>query len=253
MPTVVAATTTTMAYRAAQSLETDLAEYDIYNPEQFLARYTTCLRTLNLSGSSSKGTKLPLELTPFRDRKGPQQGWSALVKFRKFWRTEGSFTCLQAIDNCGECPDGPSCSFPWDDPMQFIVKKPCCKGDEEKQLQLDRVCLELVLKRMGQLLTIKESVPEIETPFDTPLLQDLCCFLESSKNVSCHGAVHPLSLSFGLEMLVQSIKSYLHPPGSDLDKEGKGSGDKEPLPSTRPSSCRLQSLKFALDVAGSIT
>lgn len=253
IPTVVAASTNNMAYRAAQKLEKDLEEYDIYNPSQFLARYNECLNSLNLSDSSSiKTPNGPWERISFREQKGPQQGWLALTEFKGFWESETGKAKLKNMDNCDYCPANRPCSFPWDEAMKFQSQNPEHKDEEDEQMELDRTCLDLILKRMGQLLIVKDPSPLTCIAWRTPLLHELACFLQSDVNISYPGALQTLSLSFGLEMLVQGIKSYVQDLGGNSTLRKIGPSEKVFSSSIAPGSCRLQSLKFAKDVLQSV-
>lgn len=252
VPTVVAASTTSMAYQAAQTLEKDLEEYQIYNPDQFLTKYSTCLHALNLSGSSFDASRVPPELAPFREQKGPQQGWLALVEFKSLWETPSAFTDLQMMDSCDYCQASRPCSFPSDDPMDILGISPNCQNQGDDQTDRDRSCLQLTLKRMGQLLTLKYSDPQIQIPFHTPLLQELACFLQSKANMTSPVAAHAMSLSFGLEMLIQGMKSYLQASAGNTIGANAAPPAKRLLASKRPGNCRVQSLKFAIGVQGSV-
>lgn len=253
IPTVVAASTTSMAYQAAQTLEKDLEGYQIYNPDQFLTKYTMFLHSLNLSGPSvMDASGVPPELASFREQKGPQQGWLALIEFKGFWETTSAFTDLQMMDSCEYCQASRPCSFPSDDPTDFVAMTSNCKNQEDNQIDLDRRCLQLTLKRMGQLLTLKYSDPKTQIPFSTPLLQELACFLRSDANISSEGALHAMSLSFGLEMLVQGMKSYLQASAGNTISADAGPNAQKPSAPKRPISCRVQSLKFAIGVQGSV-
>ena len=254
IPIVVGASTTTVAYQAARSLEKDLEEYQIYNPDQFLTKYTTSLHSLNLSGSSCiDASKAAPELTAIGEQKGPQQGWLALIEFKSFWEDSSSFVDLQMMDSCHSCQTRRPCSFPSDDPMDFLAKTSECGNQEDDQIELDRKCLQLTLKRMGQLLTMKYSDPQIQIPFNTPLLQELACFLRSDANISSQGALHAMSLSFGLEMLVQGMKSYFQASASNAVSASAEPNSKKHSASKGQGNCRVQSLKFAIDVQSSVT
>ena len=242
-----------MAYQAALDLEKDLEEYDIYNPDQFLKSYTACLQSLNLSSSSSiDKLKVPHELAQFRSQKGPQQGWAALLKFERFWQTANSFKELQSMDACYCCQANRPCLIPKDDPQTFLVKE-SHHEDDEAQMYLDNECLDSMLKRMGQLLTLRGSSPKVSTPHiytdHTPLLEELYKFVEggSSKFPS-----HTLSLSFGLELLVESLRSYFQAQRGTVNRKNTDSAGKIPLSCARPRNCRVQSLKFGIDVQGGI-
>lgn len=253
IPIPLAACTTNMAYRAALDLEKDVEEYDIYNPDQFLKSYTACLQSLNLSSSSSiDKLKVPHELAQFRSQKGPQQGWAALLKFERFWQTANSFKELQSMDACYCCQANRPCLIPKDDPQTFLVKE-SHHEDDEAQRYLDNECLDSMLKRMGQLLTLRGSSPKVPIPHiytdHTPLLEELYNFVEggSSKFPS-----HTLSLSFGLELLVESLRSYFQAQRGTLNRKNTDSAGKIPLSCARPRNCRVQSLKFGIDVQGGI-
>lgn len=253
IPIPLAACTTNMAYRAALDLEKDLEEHDIYNPDQFLKNYTTCLHSLNLSSSSSiDNLKVPHELAQFRSQKGPQQGWAALLKFKKFWQTANSFKELQSMDACYCCQANRPCLIPKDDPETFLVKE-SYHEDDEGQRYLDNECLDSMLKRMGQLLTLRLSSPKVPIPYiytnHTPLLEELGKFLEGG---SSKFPAHTLSLSFGLELLVESLRSYFQAQRAARNRENDDSAVKIPLPCVRPRNCRVQSLKFGIDVQGGI-
>ena len=253
IPIVVAASTNSMAYRAAQKLEKDLEEYDIYNPSQFLTRYNECLNSLNLNDSSSiEPSNGPTEQISFRQQKGPQRGWLALTEFKGFWESETGKEKLKKMDNCDYCPANRPCSFPWDEPMQFQSKNANHMDQEDEQLGLDRMCLDLILKRMGQLLIVMDPSPLTCIAWRTPLLHELACFLQSDFDISCSGALQTLSLSFGLEIVVQGIQSYFQKSGDQSTLQKIGPSEKEFSPSSRPGSCRLQSLKFAKDALQSI-
>lgn len=253
IPTVVAASTTTLAYQAARTLEKDLEEYQIYNPDQFLTKYTTCLHSLNLSGSSFDAAGVPPELAPFREQQGPQQGWLALIEFKSFWESATAFTELQMMDSCECCQASRPCSFPSDDPMDFLAKASHCTNPEDDQIDLDRRCLRLTLRRMGQLLTMKYADPNTPIPFQTPLLQELACFLRSDADISSQGALHVMSLSFGLEMFVQGMRSYFQASAGNTIKASAELNAHTVSAAKRPKNCRVQSLKFAIGVQGSIT
>lgn len=242
-----------MAYRAALDLEKDLEEYDIYNPDQFLKSYTACLHSLNLSNSSSMdNVKVPHELAQFRSQKGPQQGWAALVKFAKFWQTPHSFIELQGMDACFCCRADRPCLIPKDDPETFLVKESHHEADEA-QRNLDNKCLDSMLRRMGQLLTLRISTPKVSIPYiytdHTPLLEELYKFVEGGPSKL---PAHTLSLSFGLEILVDSLRSYFQPPRGIVNRNNTDSADKILLRHARPINCRVQSLKFGIDVQGGI-
>lgn len=253
IPIPLAACTANMAYRAALDLEKDLEEYDIYNPDQFLKSYTACLHSLNLSNSSSMdNVKVPHELAQFRSQKGPQQGWAALVKFAKFWQTPHSFIELQGMDACFCCRADRPCLIPKDDPETFLVKESHHEADEA-QRNLDNKCLDSMLRRMGQLLTLRISTPKVSIPYiytdHTPLLEELYKFVEGGPSKL---SAHTLSLSFGLEILVDSLRSYFQPPRGIVNRNNTDSADKILLPHARPINCRVQSLKFGIDVQGGI-
>lgn len=251
IPTIVAACTNSMAYRAAQRLEKDLEEYEIYNPSQFFEKYNECLESLNLSDSLPTETlNCRRESMSFREQRGPQQGWSALTNFKDFWGTEIGREKLKNMDNCDYCPANRPCTFPWDEPIQFLSKKSDHKDQEEEQLELDRMCLDLILKRMGQLLITMDPSPLTCIAWRTPLLHELACFLQSDANISQPGALNTLSLSFGLEMLVQGIKGYFRVPEGKI-QHSIPSSEKSFSP-LGPGSCRVQSLKFAKDVLHSV-
>lgn len=253
IPIPLAACTTNMAYRAALDLEKDLEEHDIYNPDQFLKSYTNCLHSLNLSNSSSiSNVKVPLELAQFRSQRGPQQGWAALVKFAKFWQTANSFTELQSMDACYCCRADRPCLIPNDDPETFLGKV-SYHEDDEAQRNLDSKCLDSILRRMGQLLTLRISNPNVPIPYiytdHTPLLEELYKFVEGGPSKL---PAHTLSLSFGLELLVESLRSYFQAPRGTANRNMTDLGDNIPLSRARPINCRVQSLKFGIDVQGGI-
>lgn len=254
IPIPLAACTTNMAYRAALDLEKDLKEYDIYNPDQFLKSYSACLHSLNLSNSSSiDNLKVPHELAQFRSQKGPQQGWAALMKFARFWRSANSFTELQSMDACCCCRADRPCLIPKDDPETFLLKE-SLHEDDEAQRNLDNKCLDSMLRRMGQLLTLRISTPKVSIPYiytdHTPLLEELYTFVESGPGKL---PAHTLSLSFGLELLVDSLRSYLQAPRGTANRNNSTDlADKILFPYARPINCRVQSLKFGIDVQGGL-
>lgn len=242
-----------MAYRAALDLEKDLEEYNIYNPDQFLKSYTACLHSLNLSSSSSiDNLKVPHELAQFRSQKGPQQGWAALLKFGRFWQTANSFKELQSMDACHCCQANRPCLIPKDDPEKFLVKE-SHDGDDEAQRYLENECLDSMLKRMGQLITLRVSSPKVPIPYiytdHTPLLEELYKFVEGGPSKF---PPHTLSLSFGLELLVESLRSYFQAQRSTVIRKNNDSANEIPLSRARPRNCRVQSLKFGIDVQGGI-
>lgn len=254
IPIPLAACTTNMAYRAALDLEKDLEEYDIYNPDQFLKSYSACLHSLNLSNSSSiDNLKVPHELAQFQSQKGPQQGWAALMKFARFWRSANSFTELQSMDACCCCRADRPCLIPKDDPETFLLKE-SLHEDDEAQRNLDNKCLDSMLRRMGQLLTLRISTPKVSIPYiytdHTPLLEELYKFVESGPGKL---PAHTLSLSFGLELLVDSLRSYLQAPRGTANRNNSTDlADKILFPYARPINCRVQSLKFGIDVQGGL-
>lgn len=245
IPIVVAAATTSMAYQAARALEKDLEQYQIYDPDQFLTKYTTCLHSLNLSGSSFDASKVPRELTPFREHKGPQLGWLALIEFKSFLKTARPLD-LQWICSCKSCeaacnarrsrPIPCDDSIPCDDPMEFLAKTSSCTKQEEDQVDMDRRCLQLILKRMGQLSILKYAEPPLVVLVHTPLLADLEMFLGHDLNMPSKRTRYPMTLSFGLEMLVEGMKSYC-----------------QAFAGKKPVNCRVQSLQFATEFKKIIT
>ncbi|MCJ1467159.1 hypothetical protein MMC07_005781 [Pseudocyphellaria aurata] len=251
-PTVVAASTTSMAYQAAARLAKDLEEYQIYNPDQFLTKYSACLQSLNLSGASFDASRLPPELAPFRGQKGPQQGWLALVEFKSWWDSPGAVTDLHMMENCDCCRAGRPRSFPSDDPMDFLGNSSDGSDQGDDQTDRDRQCLQLTLKRMGQLSNLKCANLHLQFPYNTPLVQELACFLEHNADISGPGAPHAMSLSFGLELLVQGMKSCLQAPAGNT--MGASAGPQAQGRSTvkKPGYFRVQSLKLAIGVQGSL-
>lgn len=229
IPIVVAAATTNMAYEAARALETDLEEYQIYDPDQFGTKYTTYLRALNLSGSSFDASKVRQGLTPVREQKGPELAWLALIKFKSFYETASDLD-LKMVDSYNYCPAGWLSPIPYDDPMQFLAKTSSCTEQEDDQIDMDRRYLQQTLERMGRLL-----IREMPEPFllSTPLIQDFKHFLGPKEGKRTQ---YPMTLSFGLEMLVQGTKSYVQAfAGESL------------------FPCRIRSLQFALEYYKSIT
>lgn len=251
IPSVVAATTANIAYQIARDLEKGLHEYGIHDPDDFSSRYSLCVDSLNLRNHSSMPEKSQLRLgfTLFSDQKGPQQGWLALKGFRESWHRDKPLAKLKQLHK----GQGPRSVIAVDDPTKiFAVLSTEAAQGESAELG-DRPCLDLLLKRMGQLLILSHAEPSSYIPFHTPLLDELADFLGIEEMPSDKGAFlghsrmtamepRPLSLSFGLQMLVESYKSFSLPTKKDVDDSQKFT------PYEVRKTCRVQSLQFAADV-----
>lgn len=251
IPFVVAATTANIAYQIARDLEKGLHEYGIHDPDDFSSRYSLYFDSLNLRSHSlvSEKSQIRPDFTLFSDEKGPKQGWLALKQFRESWRRD------KPLENLEQLPKGqdPRSVIAVDDPWkQFPILSGEANQSKSRELG-DRSCMDLLLKRMGQLLILSHSEPSSYIPFHTPLLDELADFLGIEEKPSDKGAFlghprvtamesRPLSLSFGLQMLVESYKSFGFPKKSDLDE------DQHATPPEVRRTCRVQSLQFAADV-----
>lgn len=251
IPFVVAATTANIAYQIARDLEKGLHEYGIYDPDDFSSRYSLCVDSLNLRSHSPASGKSQIRpaFTLFSDEKGPQQGWLALKQFRESWRRDKPLERLKQLPKS----QNPRSLIAVDDPAEFF---PVLSGEanQGKSVEMiDRPCMDLMLKRMGQLLILSHSEPSAYIPFHTPLLDELADFLGIEEKPSDKGAFlghprvtatdsRPLSLSFGLQMLVESYKSFGFGKKNDHD-DGQQSTPREVR-----RTCRVQSLQFAADV-----
>ena len=251
IPSVVAATTANVAYQIARDLEKGLHEYGIHDPDDFSSRYSLCVDSLNLRSQSSmpEESQLRPDFTLFSDEKGPQRGWLALQEFRKSWHRDKPLAKLKQLHK----GQGPRSVIAVDDPAKvFAVLSTEATQGESAELG-DRPCLDLLLKRMGQLLILSHAEPSSYIPFHTPLLDELADFLGIEEKPSDKGAFlghsrvtamesRPISLSFGLQMLVESYKSFGLPTKKDVDDGQKST------PCEVRRTCRVQSLQFAADV-----
>ena len=251
IPFVVAATTANVAYQIARDLEKGLYEYGIHDPDDFSSRYSLCVDSLNLRSHllmSGKSQTRP-DFTLFSDGKGPQQGWLALKQFRESWKRD------MPLEKLKQLPSSQSARsiIAVDNPADFFsVLSP--EANQGKGVDLvDRPCMDLMLKRMGQLLILGRSELSAYIPFHTPLLDELADFLGIEEKPSDKGAFlghspvtatdsRPLSLSFGLQMLVESYKSFGYSKKNDHD-DGQQSTSSEVK-----RTCRVQSLQFAAHV-----
>lgn len=251
IPFVVAATTANIAYQIARDLEKGLHEYGIHDPDDFFSRYSLCVDSLNVQSYSSMSEKSQLrpDFTLFSDEKGPQQGWLALKEFRESWHRDKPLEKLRQLPK----GQGPRSVITVDDPAKCFAALSGKMTQGESGELGDRPCLDLLLKRMGQLLILSHAEPSSYIPFHTPLLDELADFLGIEEKPSDKGAFlghprvaamesRPISLSFGLQMLVESYKSFGLPTKKDLDQ-----GQKSHLCEVR-RTCRVQSLQFAADV-----
>lgn len=251
IPFVVAATTANVAYHIARDLEKGLNENGIHDADDFFSRFSLCVDSLNVRSHSSKSgeSQLRSDFTLFSDDKGPRQGWLALKQFRESWRRDTPLERLKRL------PEGqiPQSVIPVDDPAKIF---PGLSGEAtqgESGEPGDRPFLDLLLERMGQLLILSHAEHASYIPFHTPLLDELADFLGIEEKPSDKGAFlghprvtatesRPLSLSFGLQMLVESYKSFGFPTKKDLNN------GENPTPREVRRTCRVQSLQFAADV-----
>lgn len=251
IPFVVAATTANVAYQVARDLEKGLHEYGIHNPDDFYSRYSLCVDSLNLRNHSSMSEKSQLQpdFTLFSDEKGPQQAWLALKQFQESWQRDKPLEKLKELPHC-QCPRS---IIPVDNPAEFFSGLSGGEHQGKSGELVDRPCMDLMLKRMGQLLILSQSEPSAYIPFHTPLLDELAAFLGLEEKPSDKGAFlghppvtatdsRPLSLSFGLQMLVESYKSVGFPKKNDIG-DGQQSAPREVR-----RTCRVQSLLFAADI-----
>lgn len=251
IPSVVAATTANIAYQIARELEKGLHEYGIHDPDDFSSRYSLCVDSLNLRSQSSMSDKPQLrpDFTLSSDEKGPRQGWLALKEFRESWHRDKPLAKLKQLRK-GQSPRS---VIAVDDPAKFfaVLSGKATQGENEELG--DRPCLDLLLKRMGQLLILSHAEPSSYIPFHTPLLDELADFLGIEEKPSDKGGFlghprvtamesRPLSLSFGLQMLAESYKSFGLPTKKDIDDGQKTT------PCEVRRTCRVQSLQFAADV-----
>lgn len=246
----------------ARNLEHNLHEYGIHNPDEFSSRYTSCIESLNLENHSPTSPCLqrPPPFTLFSDEKGPQQGWRALERFREFWQRDTGTACAELQTFSGRRGDLDTTlgRIAMDDPEEFFHLFSDETSQNEPQARKDQACMDLILKRMGQLLIRDRSDNQFCIPFRTPLLDELGGFLGIKEKIldvgvlagyPCVTAMEPLalSLSFGLQMLVESYKSF-----TILTKNESHDGQEHAARKVR-KSCRVQSLQFATDVGFGIS
>lgn len=255
IPLVVAATTANIAYQIARGLEKDLKEYEIHDPDDLSFRYSSCVDSLNLSNhfSTSGNSQFRPEFTLFSDDKGPQEGWLALQHFRDVWQCGTASEEFPRLPSSRDNQDTRLSTFALDDPASFFSLSSDDATQSENSGRINRSCMDLILKRMGQLLISSPSDALTDIPFHTPLLDELAGFLGINEKPSNQGALlghppvtttdpRPLSLSFGLQMLVESYKSF----GFAKKKEPHDDQQRARCEVRRP--CRVQSLQFAADV-----
>ena len=250
-PFVVAATTANVAYQIARDLEKGLHENGIHDPDDFFSRFSLCVDSLNVQShlSMSEESQQRSDFTLFSDEKGPRQGWLALKQFRESWRRDKPLEKLKRL------PKGqiPLSVIAVDDPAKIFPGPSGEATQGESGEPGDRPCLDLLLERMGQLLVLSHAEPSSYIPFHTPLLDELADFLGIEEKPSDKGAFlghprvtatesRPLSLSFGLQMLVESYKSFGLPTKKDLN------GGQKSTPREVRRTCRVQSLQFAADI-----
>ncbi len=249
----MAATTASVAYQIARELERDLEEYGIHDPDDFYSRYSSCVDSLNLRNHGSKSENSPIspEFTLFSDGKGPRQAWLALKAYREYWRNNSAMLESRTL-SCGqENHDACLCKCTLDNPAE-VFPNPSREASECKNLRrTDRACMNLMLKRMGQLLVLSCSNIQSYIPINTPLIEELASFLGIWEKVPDFGGwvghppaeaceARPLSLSFGLQMLIESYKSFGFSKKHDGPKDAQQQVKK---------TCRVRSLQFAADVS----
>ena len=252
-----------MTYQIARNLEKDLYEYGIHSPDELSSRYTSCVESLNLDNRQSTPpgcSQSRPEFTLFSDEKGPRQGWLALKNFGEFWQRDDALFELKTFSGRRENLDKRLNSLIADNPAEFF---PLVSEEARQSAPLgrnDQPCMDLILKRMGQLLIQNRSDKTFCVPFRTPLLDELGGFLGLEEKISDIGALagyprvmvmepRPLSLSFGLQMLVESYKSCECSEKQESHKEQKHDAPRTTTTTTTTTrSCRVQSLQFATDV-----
>lgn len=255
IPLVVAATTANIAYQIARDLEKDLKEYGIHDPDDLSSRYSSCLDSLNLSNhfSTAGNSQFRPDFTLFSDDKGPQEGWLALKHFRDVWQYGTASEELSRPSSSRDSQDKRLSTFALDDPASLFSVSSDDATQRENLRRTNRSCMDLILTRMGQLLILSRSNPSAYIPFHTPLLDELAGFLGINEKPSDKGSLlghppvtatdpRPLSLSFGLQMVVESYKSF------GFSKRNEPQDDQQCALCEVRRSCRVQSLQFAADV-----
>jgi hypothetical protein len=253
IPLAVAASTASITYQIAKDLEKDLDEYGIHDPDDFLTRYSTCFDSLNLGNHSSTSSNCQArpEFTLFSDEKGPQRGWQALKEFRERWRSDGTLVELKTLssghENHGKCAS----ALPLDNPAEFFSNPLNEESRSNCSKKTDRSCMDLMLQRMGQLLLLHRSEFLFYIPSQSPLINDLAGFLQINLDKALPGGARvtqreprPLSLSFGLQMLVESYRSWF-----DFPNKHELENSQEQTPHRVRKGCRVQSLQFAAGVS----
>lgn len=128
------------------------------------------------------------------------------------------------------------------------------RSEPEPKSRADRPTLHGFDTEMnGSTYILSRSEPSTYIQFHAPLLDELAGFLGIEEKPSDKGALlghprvtatepRPLSLSFGLQMLVESYNSFSFPKKNDLG------GDQQSI-SREVRRCRVQSLQFAAEVS----
>lgn len=214
MPAVVAAFTTTLCYRSAETLHPYLSELNITNPETLLEKYDYCAQCIDFKESQSQHnvSSGPIyEDTPFAEAPRLLECWSALEAFKRRWNEE------MTIGDDGRCPccrhGQQSMCTTHDDPREFFPTTEVRGDDGDKAENTTRKCLDLLLERLGQLIKATVRAGGRLT-FPIPLLEELFKFVRCESEAleiyqrADGSVVSAVSLSFGLLLLLESFRSY---------------------------------------------
>lgn len=251
IPLAVAATTASMTYHLAKDLEKDLDEYGILDPDDFFTRYSTCVASLNLGNRSSASANCQTrpEFTLFSDENGLQRGWVALKDFRERWRSDASIE-QKMVSNSHDNHGKYASTLVMDNPADFFSIPLNEESQTKSSQQTDRTCMDLILQRMGQILLLHRSKWLFYTPSQSPLIIDLAGFLQiklDDTTLQRGKPRRPLSLSFGLQMVVESYKGWF-----DFPKRNELKNGQEQISQPVRKCCRVQSLQFAARVSDQI-
>lgn len=253
MPVTLASLTCTLAYQATQTLQPQLDELGIRNPDELYLRYNLCARSLSSKKTPSHDAILrSFENTPFSKAKQLRESWHALQSFKQKWMSKPTAlynlvpsTCCTIRPHCAAC-DGLAILFPGG----VTELEPGPTLDRNFRRYLDQM-----LNTICHLFDPSKQPRTSLLPFQIPFLDDLRSFLESdeycydSSDITGCLQSSPLNLSFGLLILMDSYDGYPSLPMQSLLPKKECALEDQRTECLPP---RLACMKFTCHLAESI-
>ena len=209
MPIVLASWTSSAALKGVErSLAASTPSFPVSDHEKFLSKYFVRLRLLNVTlQPDSEHTP---KYTPFTAGPGLRTAFLALSAFKSSRQHNERLMCGRLFEN----------------PASHITIQ---KGffDGPRQTESEHITMDLMLKTMKQLLCNENELSKDFTLDINPLLVDVKDYLDSE------GKLVTLSLVFGMQLLVESFKSFRFCEGA-----------------IQGINCRTVALRFAQEVNG---